>query len=39
MLHKYADKPILVVGGIGDNCRQIAETYVQIVTATSLEQC
>ncbi|GAA5827990.1 hypothetical protein JCM5353_002864 [Sporobolomyces roseus] len=27
MLHKYADKPVLVVGGIGDNCRQIAETY------------
>jgi len=25
MVPKYADKPILVVGGIGDNCRQIAE--------------
>ncbi|GAA5991001.1 hypothetical protein JCM5350_002006 [Sporobolomyces pararoseus] len=27
MLPLYRDKPILVVGGIGDNCRQIAETY------------
>ncbi|GAA5897469.1 uncharacterized protein JCM6883_006710 [Sporobolomyces salmoneus] len=27
MVPKYADKPILVVGGIGDNCRQIAEAY------------
>ncbi|GAA5825149.1 hypothetical protein JCM10212_006274, partial [Sporobolomyces blumeae] len=26
-LPKYADKPVLVVGGVGDNCRQIAETY------------
>jgi len=28
MVPKYADKPILVVGGIGDNCRQIAEAWV-----------
>ncbi|GAA5876908.1 hypothetical protein JCM16303_006332 [Sporobolomyces ruberrimus] len=27
MVPKYADKPVLVVGGIGDNCRHIAETY------------
>ncbi|GAA6021587.1 hypothetical protein JCM11491_000267 [Sporobolomyces phaffii] len=26
-LPAYRDKPVLVVGGIGDNCRQIAEAY------------